>query len=58
MINPYMMHHYFKSIGLREKTDKTDSYGIAMFVSDKKADFFDTSKTPIRDNFNKYNKLI
>jgi len=35
MINPHTLHHYFKYIGLKEKTDKSDSYGIALFISEK-----------------------
>jgi transposase len=42
MINPHTLHHYFKYIGLKEKTDKSDSYGIALFVSEKNDDDFDS----------------
>ena len=41
MINPHTLHHYFKYIGLKEKTDKSDSYGIALFISEKSDDDFD-----------------
>jgi transposase len=41
MINPHTLHHYFKYIGLKEKTDKSDSYGIALFVSEKSDNDFD-----------------
>jgi len=41
MINPHTLHHYFKYIGLKEKTDKVDSYGIALFISEKSDDDFD-----------------
>jgi len=42
MINPHTLHHYFKYIGLKEKTDKSDSYGIALFISEKNDEEFDT----------------
>ena len=41
MINPHTLHHYFKYIGLKEKTDKSDSYGIALFISEKNDEDFD-----------------
>ena len=41
MINPHTLHHYFKYIGLKEKTDKSDSYGIALFISEKSDEDFD-----------------
>lgn len=41
MINPHTLHHYFKYIGLKEKTDKSDSYGIALFVSEKNDEDFE-----------------
>jgi len=40
MINPHTLHHYFKYIGLKEKTDKSDSYGIALFISEKNDEDF------------------
>ncbi len=38
MINPHTLSHYFKYIGIKEKTDKSDAYGIALFISGKDED--------------------
>ena len=38
MINPHTLNHYFKYIGIKEKTDKSDAYGIALFISGKDSD--------------------
>ena len=59
MINPHTLHHYFKYIGLKEKTDKSDAYGIALFVSEKNdKDFDDKINYELRNKYQDYVSTI
>ena len=59
MINPHTLHHYFKYIGLKEKTDKSDSYGIALFISEKNdEDFEDRINYELRNKYQDYISTI
>ena len=55
MINPHTLHHYFKYIGLKEKTDKGDAYGIALFISEKSdEDFKEEVDYELRNKYQDY----
>ena len=55
MINPHTLHHYFKYIGFKEKTDKSDAYGIALFISEKNdEDFEDEINYELKNKYQDY----
>ncbi len=54
MINPYYLHHFFKFQGIKEKTDKSDAYGIALFISKQPDEFFSEEKRHYRNIFQPY----
>ncbi len=54
LLNPYLLHYYFKSKGFKNKDDKVDSYVIALYLSEQKESFFTKDEYHYRYIFKPY----